>query len=783
MANNNVASWTAGTILFGGKELHSVSAGSTADATPVGIDGNMVDHALAGAGRYIVFWEKANPSIFQTVLESAYVSDDDRIIVMELTGSATGGDVQIQSRDASHGASDKLNAESFNKIVAGTFSTGAMTGIVNPTYRESGVEMSSTGIKMWNNTSSISHTTPSISLSHDGNGLSFYNDLGSLATRYTQDALKFYNQTSASASDATTTAAFGATTLTFYDNAGFGAGNKTIEIVSTDTTVVGGVTGANNGLYIYGLTNKTTMPTDGSNLIMFNDGSTNRSDIGLWQNGSSEWLTINGGTAGVHIATAAPLINQGSIWLDASLSGGYVRIAGGGTGAQGFHVPGNVNSIWSFPTVEATDGYVLSASTQSTVATENVVQLEWVAAGGSGDITNVIAGTGLNGGATSGAATLTVDAAQTVISTMFNTNLIVGAGASHGSINFATDNAISFLIDGTGQVLLADGVLRPSSDSDVDLGTTSLRWKDAFVDSLTATNSVLHSTATASGSVPTASYGTFQYASAATGGNVLGFLSGQDSATPAPATERSSFWTMFTEGDASSNRLVFEPSVTWSSDSGFDNYSYIGYHHVIYQTKSGYLYAGDGSAAFPSYGFYGDADIDTGMYSAGTNILGFSTGGTARWSIDASGDLLPATDGSGVAGYDVGSGSYKVAAVRAYTLFFTNTASTSGTDLIVTVGGQIAKKTSSIRYKDNVETLEFDSSQLDKLRPVSYTYKFDDAFDIGLIAEEVNEIYPELIQYDEEGRPNSVKYDGLSVMLLEEVKNLRKEVKELKEKK
>ena len=67
MANNNVASWTAGTILFGGKELHSVSAGSTADATPVGIGGNMVDDAV-GDGRYIVFWEKANPSIFKTVI-------------------------------------------------------------------------------------------------------------------------------------------------------------------------------------------------------------------------------------------------------------------------------------------------------------------------------------------------------------------------------------------------------------------------------------------------------------------------------------------------------------------------------------------------------------------------------------------------------------------------------------------------------------------------------------------------------------------------------------------
>ena len=89
---------------------------------------------------------------------------------------------------------------------------------------------------------------------------------------------------------------------------------------------------------------------------------------------------------------------------------------------------------------------------------------------------------------------------------------------------------------------------------------------------------------------------------------------------------------------------------------------------------------------------------------------------------------------------------------------------------------------SSIAYKDNVKELVFDSSKLDTLRPVSFNYKMDDVQDIGLIAEEVNEIYPELVNYDKEGKPYSVKYNGLSVVLLDEVKKLRKEVKELKEK-
>ncbi len=86
--------------------------------------------------------------------------------------------------------------------------------------------------------------------------------------------------------------------------------------------------------------------------------------------------------------------------------------------------------------------------------------------------------------------TFTVDAAQTGITSVYNASLAVGYGASHANIDFSTDNAIILDIDGTQQVKLVDGVLQPITDSDVDLGTTGVRWKDAFVDSLTVTDDV-----------------------------------------------------------------------------------------------------------------------------------------------------------------------------------------------------------------------------------------------------------------------------------------------------
>jgi len=44
------------------------------------------------------------------------------------------------------------------------------------------------------------------------------------------------------------------------------------------------------------------------------------------------------------------------------------------------------------------------------------------------------------------------------------------------------ENIIRFDIAGTEQIVLADGVLKPTTDNDIDLGTSSLEFKDAFFD-------------------------------------------------------------------------------------------------------------------------------------------------------------------------------------------------------------------------------------------------------------------------------------------------------------
>ena len=65
----------------------------------------------------------------------------------------------------------------------------------------------------------------------------------------------------------------------------------------------------------------------------------------------------------------------------------------------------------------------------------------------TGDITGVTAGTGLNGGGSSGAVTLNVDAAQTNITSVVNASLEIGRDADN-RIKFGTDNQIIFRVGG-----------------------------------------------------------------------------------------------------------------------------------------------------------------------------------------------------------------------------------------------------------------------------------------------------------------------------------------------
>ena len=74
-----------------------------------------------------------------------------------------------------------------------------------------------------------------------------------------------------------------------------------------------------------------------------------------------------------------------------------------------------------------------------------------------------------------------VDAAQTGITSIYATDLILGEDAQT-AIDFGTANEIDFKVDNAARLTLTSGALYPVTDNQIDLGTSSLEFKDAFFD-------------------------------------------------------------------------------------------------------------------------------------------------------------------------------------------------------------------------------------------------------------------------------------------------------------
>jgi len=82
-----------------------------------------------------------------------------------------------------------------------------------------------------------------------------------------------------------------------------------------------------------------------------------------------------------------------------------------------------------------------------------------------------------------------INAAQTTITSLLATDIKIGED-DQTKIDFETADEIHFYAANVEQVYLGDNIFGPQSDSDVDLGSTGVRWKDAFIDTVTTTGDV-----------------------------------------------------------------------------------------------------------------------------------------------------------------------------------------------------------------------------------------------------------------------------------------------------
>jgi hypothetical protein len=128
---------------------------------------------------------------------------------------------------------------------------------------------------------------------------------------------------------------------------------------------------------------------------------------------------------------------------------------------------------------------------------------------------------------------------------------------------------------------------------------------------------------------------------------------------------------------------------------------------------------------------------------------------------------------TGVAGE---SGTIRVGTAGTHTATFLagiNGTGVTGVPVLVSGSGQLGTASSSRYVKEDVREIAAESDGLMKLRPVAFKYKAQidptGLVQYGLIAEEVADVYPDLVVYDRDGRPDTVRYHLVNALLLNEV--------------
>jgi hypothetical protein len=96
-----------------------------------------------------------------------------------------------------------------------------------------------------------------------------------------------------------------------------------------------------------------------------------------------------------------------------------------------------------------------------------------------------------------------------------------------------------------------------------------------------------------------------------------------------------------------------------------------------------------------------------------------------------------------------------------------------------TIQAQDFNSTSDINLKENIHTVENALETVSSLRGVSFDWKETGKSSYGVIAQELEEVLPELVN---NGEVKSVNYNGLVGILIEAIKELKTEVEELKSK-
>src|SRR4029453_15405052 len=185
---------------------------------------------------------------------------------------------------------------------------------------------------------------------------------------------------------------------------------------------------------------------------------------------------------------------------------------------------------------------------------------------------------------------------------------------------------------------------------------------------------------------------------------------------------------------------------------------------VLYSNTTGNQNTADGA-----YALYRNT---TGSFNTAIGTLALLNNTTGRENTavgDSAGLDLTSGDGNVCVGYDVRGVTGEFNTTRIRNIY---SSLASGRAVFVDSDNKLGTLLSTRRVKDDIKPMDKASEAILALKPVTFRYKkeveLNGAIQFGLIAEEVAEVNPDLVILDTGGKPESVRYEAINAMLLNE---------------
>jgi hypothetical protein len=227
---------------------------------------------------------------------------------------------------------------------------------------------------------------------------------------------------------------------------------------------------------------------------------------------------------------------------------------------------------------------------------------------------------------------------------------------------------------------------------------------------------------------------------------------------------------LFTNISGTENTAVGDSALAGNSSGSFN--TAVGF--VALRNTTGGGNTGCGHNAL------GNNTTSTNNTAVGRNALSSSTGGNNTAVGSGAGAAVETANnviciGAGVDGADVSDSCY------IGNIF--NQTSVLGTQVFIDSSNKLGTITSSKRFKEEIKPMNQTSEALYALKPVTFRYKKEidpgGTSQFGLVAEEVENVNPDLVVRDKDGKAYSVRYDQVNAMLLNEFLKEHKRLQEL----